>query len=184
MKIRAVIVALAIAPLIWGCAGKAHDTQSVGKSAPAAPTVAVAGKPAPDWNEPTAQGPTLSLASLRGKAVYLNFFASWCPPCNEEAPDINALQAQFGPSGLQVVGVDVLENAAKARQFVSDHHLTYPAVVDSGTLRDQYRINGLPVHVFIDRSGVIRRIIVGELSKTQMTDAVRAILRQAQDDKT
>ncbi len=176
MTNRVAAFALVFAAMLSGCSGKTSESKSAPSGAPVAPTAAIAGKPAPAWDEPTSQGSTLSMASLRGKAVYLNFFASWCPPCNEEAPDINALQKQFGPSGLQVVGVDVLENTAKAQQFVSEHHLVYPAIVDNGTLRDQYRINGLPVHVFIDRNGIIRRIVVGELSKAQITAGIHSIL--------
>jgi cytochrome c biogenesis protein CcmG/thiol:disulfide interchange protein DsbE len=134
------------------------------------------GQPAPNWTQPTASGTKLSLASLRGKPVYLNFFATWCPPCNEEAPDVNALQKQFAPRGLQVVGVDELENAKKAKQFVEKYALVYPAVVDDGTLNSQYNVNGLPVHVFIDRSGVIRKIKVGEMSKAEIAASIRAIL--------
>lgn len=135
------------------------------------------GQTAPNWSEPTAPGGTLSLASLRGKAVYLNFFASWCPPCNEEAPQIETLQRQYASQGLQVVGVDVLENQRKAAQFRQAHHLTYPAVVDDGTLRDQYGINGLPVHVFIDRSGVVRNVVIGELSAAEMRANIQKLLR-------
>lgn len=117
------------------------------------------------------------MAALRGKAVYLNFFATWCPPCNEEAPTLDALQRQYGPRGFTVIGVDVLENARKAQEFRAQHHLSYPAVVDDGTLRDQYDINGLPVHVFIDRSGVVRTIAVGELSAAEMRTDVLKLLR-------
>lgn len=113
---------------------------------------------------------------MRGKAVYLNFFATWCPPCNEEAPYINQFQKEFASQGLQIVGVDELENRSKAQQFVDKYKLVYPALVDNGTLQSQYRVNGLPVHVFIDRSGVIEKIVVGEMSKTQIVSDIRAIL--------
>jgi len=138
--------------------------------------VAHVGQAAPNWSEPAAPQGTVSLASLRGKVVYLNFFATWCPPCNEEAPAIDALQRQYGPRGLQVVGVDVLENAAKAALFRKEHHLSYPAVIDNGTLRDQYNVNGLPVHVFIDSAGVVRKIVVGELSAADMRANVLQLL--------
>jgi hypothetical protein len=74
------------------------------------------------------------------------------------------------------VGVDVLENAEKAKKFVDQHHLTYPAVVDSGTLRDAYQINGMPVAVFIDKDGNIRKIETGEITKEEMLADVKAIL--------
>jgi cytochrome c biogenesis protein CcmG, thiol:disulfide interchange protein DsbE len=147
------------------------------KTAAADDRIAHVGQAAPSWSEPIAPGGTLALASLRGKVVYLNFFASWCPPCNEEAPQIETLQRQYASQGLQVVGVDVLENERKAELFREAHHLTYPAVVDDGTLRDQYGINGLPVHVFIDRSGVVRNVVVGELSAGEMRANVRKLLR-------
>ena len=137
---------------------------------------AAVGRAAPDWSEPIAPSGSLSLASLRGKAVYLNFFATWCPPCNEEAPAVNQLQKQFASKGLQVVGIDVLENEAKADRFRTDHHLVYPAVVDDGTLRDQYNINGLPVHVFIDRQGIVRNIVVGELAPAEIRADVIKLL--------
>lgn len=148
-----------------------------GKATSASSQTARVGASAPDFSEASIPGPTLSLTSLRGKAIYLNFFATWCPPCNEEAPAINALQRQYAASGLQVVGVDVLESARKAALFRQEHHLLYPAVVDDGTLRDQYRVNGLPVHVFIDREGVVRKIVIGELSAAAMRADVQRILQ-------
>jgi cytochrome c biogenesis protein CcmG/thiol:disulfide interchange protein DsbE len=139
--------------------------------------IAQVGHPAPGWTEPSIPGPTISLASLRGKPVYLNFFATWCPPCAQEAPAIDALSRDFSSAGLRVVGVDVLENARKAALFRTEHHLSYPVVIDTGTLRSQYEINGLPVHVFIDRGGVVRKIIVGELSPAAMRENVERIVR-------
>jgi cytochrome c biogenesis protein CcmG/thiol:disulfide interchange protein DsbE len=138
--------------------------------------VAAIGKPAPPWTDPLASGGTLTMASLVGHPVYLNFFATWCPPCNDEASSVNAIAKRFAPQGLRVVGVDVMENANKAKMFVAEHHLIYPAVVDSGVLQHQYEINGMPVHVFIDRHGIVRKIAIGELSEVQMKKDVRAIL--------
>jgi peroxiredoxin len=142
-----------------------------------ASSTARVGRPAPSWSAKTSTGATLSTASLRGTPVYLNFFATWCPPCNKEAPDVNELQKQFAPRGLRVIGVDELENAGKAGQFVHKYDLVYPAVVDAdGTLQGLYEINGLPVHVFIDRSGVIRKMVRGEMSKNDIAAAIRSIL--------
>jgi thiol-disulfide isomerase/thioredoxin len=142
----------------------------------ATPSHAHVGQPAPSWSEPSLPGSRLAMSSLRGKAVYLNFFATWCPPCNEEAPAIDALQKTYGARGLQVVGVDVLESSAKAAAFRASHHLDYPVVVDGGVLRDQYNVNGLPVHVFIDRNGIVRKIVVGTLSAAEMRVNVEQII--------
>jgi cytochrome c biogenesis protein CcmG/thiol:disulfide interchange protein DsbE len=135
------------------------------------------GRIAPNWTEPTASGTKLSLASLRGKVVYLNFFATWCPPCNQEAPWINALQKKYAARGVQVVGVDELEGVKQAQAFVRKYGLIYPAVVDSdGTIGSQYEVNGLPVHVFIRRNGMVAKIVIGEMSKAQIISDIRGLL--------
>ena len=138
--------------------------------------IAQVAKPAPDWTQPLSTGGTLTLSSLRGRPVYLNFFATWCPPCKDEAPYINTLQKQYASRGLQVVGIDELESAPQAESFRKQFHLVYPAVVDNGTLQAQYLINGLPVHVFIGRDGVIRKIVAGEMAHAEVLSAVRSIL--------
>jgi cytochrome c biogenesis protein CcmG/thiol:disulfide interchange protein DsbE len=165
-RIGALGLAVAVLP---SCSGN-------GAGSTASQTARV-GRPAPVWSEPSLPGPTLSMASLRGKAVYLNFFATWCPPCNQEAPAIDALARAYAGRGLAVVGIDVLENERKAASFRSGHHLSYPVVVDSGTLRNQYSVNGLPVHVFIDRSGVVQKIVIGELSPAAMRADVERVVR-------
>jgi thiol-disulfide isomerase/thioredoxin len=170
MDSRVAWLTVAAVCMASGC-GHAGAGNSTG-----AAQVARVGHPAPAWSEPSLPGPTLSSASLHGKAVYLNFFATWCPPCNAEAPSIDALARRYGSRGLQVVGVDVLEDSRKAAAFRDEHHLGYPVVVDSGALRDEYRVNGLPVHVFIDRNGIVQQIVVGELSPQDMRADVAHLL--------
>lgn len=155
----------------------AAATMLLAACSPASPSIAQVGAPAPSWSEPRLAGPRLSLDQLRGKAVYLNFFATWCPPCNEEAPTIDGLSRRYAARGLQVVGVDVLESAPKAASFARAHRLTYPVVVDDGTMRDRYRVNALPVHVFIDRHGVVRQIVDGEMDASQMRAAIERIVQ-------
>jgi len=161
------LAGVALTAAVVACAGGGRGSDAVAR----------VGQPAPDFTEPLAPSGTLSLSALRGHPVYLNFFATWCPPCNDEAPAIEALQRRYAARGLDVVGVDVLEDAAKAEQFRSEHGLTYPEIVDSGALSRQYRIEGLPVHVFIDRGGVVRKIVVGQMSPSEMRDSVEALLR-------
>ena len=139
-------------------------------------SVARVGARAPGFDEETAQGTMLSMGALAGKPVWLNFFATWCPPCNEEAPAVQSVADEFKPKGLQVIGIDVLENAAKAKAFTSEHHLRFPAVVDTGALRDAYNINGMPVNVFIDKDGIIRDIEIGQLERSDMVADVKKIL--------
>jgi len=159
---RRFALALAGCALLTGCAHSAKPAAS--------------GVQAPNFTEPLASGGTLRLDALRGKPVYLNFFATWCGPCRDEAPSINALQKKYAKSGLTVVGVDILESAQKAREFQKQFALVYPIVVDNGTMRDQYAINGLPVHAFITRDGIIKSIHIGEMSSAQIEGSIHSIL--------
>ncbi len=86
------------------------------------------------------------------------------------------MQQQYASRGLHVVGVDELESAAQAESFRKQFHLVYPAVVDGGTLQGQYLVNGLPVHVFIGRDGVIRKMVAGEMAHAEIQKAVQSIL--------
>ncbi|MBV9718411.1 MAG: TlpA family protein disulfide reductase [Candidatus Eremiobacteraeota bacterium] len=135
------------------------------------------GRRAPNWSQPTLDGRRIAMESLRGKPVYLNFFATWCHGCNEEAEALDLVSRQYRDRGLQVVGVDVLESPRKAAEFRSQHHLSFPLVLDQGTLREQYQINALPVQVFIDRSGTVRRIVLGQISLTEMRANVERLLQ-------
>ncbi len=135
-----------------------------------------AGEPAPGFTLPRIDGKPLALSSLRGKPVYLNFFATWCGPCNEEAPTIARLQRKYAAKGLVVVGIDEQENAAKAADFVKKYGLPYPVVVDSGTVYDAYGVLALPVHVFIDRSGHVKLYRLGEMSDAEIEAAVKSVL--------
>ena len=89
---------------------------------------------------------------------------------------MEAAYRTYRPKGLQVVGVDVQENAKKAQEFVTEHSVTYPSVVDGGTIMDEYAINGMPVTVFIDKTGVIRAIRIGEIDKATLDSDITAIL--------
>jgi len=135
------------------------------------------GKAAPNFTAPLASGAKFSLSSLHGKPVYLNFFATWCAPCNAEAPDINALQKQYRNRGFVTVGVDEREDADKAKSFVHKFGLTYKAIVDAnGDVLGPYGAIGLPVHVFIDRRGTVKLIRNGEMSKPEIESAIKSIL--------
>lgn len=131
---------------------------------------------APAWSEPLSTGGTLSYTSLHGSAIYLDFFATWCPPCNEEAPWIEKFEQRYGSHGLRIVGIDMQENATLAQRFRAKYRLTYPVAVDAGTLQGLYNINGMPVHVFIKRDGTIYQTVVGEMSRAEIEGAIKDIL--------
>jgi peroxiredoxin len=143
----------------------------------AAFAMARVGAQAAPFSLATIDGKTLTMAALKGKPVYLNFYATWCPPCNDEAPAIEKL-AQKYRGRVQVIGVNELESPAKAKSFFDKYHLTYPAVVDAdGSLGRDYRsMIGLPIHVFIDRSGVVKLMRNGEMSPADIEAAFKSLL--------
>jgi cytochrome c biogenesis protein CcmG, thiol:disulfide interchange protein DsbE len=105
----------------------------------------------------------LSLASLRGKAVIVNFWASWCGPCKEEAPLLEAAWREHRDEGLVVVGVDFNDFRSDARRFAERNGMTYPLVYDSrATLEKPYGLEGVPETFFVDREGrLVGEPIVG-----------------------
>ncbi|MDE2571924.1 MAG: TlpA family protein disulfide reductase [bacterium] len=126
--------------------------------------------PAPAFTLPLADGAgSLSLASLKGHPVYLNYFASWCPPCNAEAPSLSKLAVRYAKKGLVVVGIDELESAKQALGFKNKYHLPYRVVLDAdGSVGAAYGVYALPVHVFIRRDGKVASYHPGEMDAAQI----------------
>ncbi len=149
----------------------------------AAPLAAVAygppkaGEPAPAFTVPRVDGKTQTLAALHGKPVYLNFFASWCAPCNEEAPSIVGFFKKYRGRGLVTIGIDELEAKQKALDFAHKFGAPYTIVLDNdGTMGKDYGAIGLPVHVFIDRRGTISTIRIGEMRPDEIESAIKKII--------
>jgi cytochrome c biogenesis protein CcmG/thiol:disulfide interchange protein DsbE len=110
---------------------------------------------------------TLSLASLRGKAVVLNFWASWCIPCKEEAPLLEQAWRDHRDDGLVVVGVDAQDFRGDARSFVERFGITYPVVHDGrGSTLGRFGVTGFPETFFIDRSGNVVAVEVGPFDES------------------
>ena len=111
--------------------------------------------------------------------MYVNFFASWCGPCNVEAPWIARLRAKYAKTGLQVVGVDELEAASSGMAFVKKHDNPYGlvAVDENGTVGKDYVLLGLPVHVFIDRRGIVTAYRPGEMNESEIDAAIKGSLK-------
>ena len=124
----------------------------------AAPPV---GRPAPDFRLSLFSGGTLTLRSLRGKPVVLNFWASWCVPCREETPRLVRLYKIYKLRGVVFVGVDVEDQKAEALAFIKQFHVDYPVVVGSDDVMEAYQVQGIPTTVFIGADGVVRDKFAG-----------------------
>ena len=121
------------------------------------------------------QGRPVSLASLRGRPVLVNFFASWCPPCRAELPALQAL-ALSHPDCLQVVGVAESSGDAPAvAAFARERGVTYPVLLDDGTAGVSYSVVTLPHSVLIDGEGRVAGTFDGEVTRTGVEKAVHAI---------
>jgi peroxiredoxin len=123
-------------------------------------------------------GRPVRLADLRGKAVWINFWASWCPPCQSETPVIRDLAERYASRGLVVIGVSVQEtNFDDVRAYADRYQLGYPVAPDfSGDIFRLYRLYGLPTQFFVGPDGAIRSVILAPLNETAAISQIEAIL--------
>ena len=114
------------------------------------------GEPALDFTLPLFSGGTLSLHSLKGKPIVLNFWASWCVPCETETPLLVSLNKIYGPRGIMFVGVDVEDQERDAEAFINQHHVDYAvAWAPDEKVMTAYAVIGIPTTVFIGADGVV-----------------------------
>ena len=128
-------------------------------------SIPLRGHPAPDFTLPTLDGDSLSLSDFRGQAVVLNFWATWCPPCQAEMPELQETYTKYSAGGLVVLGVNQAEDRASVQAFMQERGLTFPVVLDEQyDASQQYQVNSLPTTFFIDRDGIIRDIVIGQMN--------------------
>jgi thiol-disulfide isomerase/thioredoxin len=126
------------------------------------------------------QGQTMRLSSLKGKAVLVNLWATWCEPCKVELPWLVELQKKYGPQGFQILGVAQDESDDKTIvAFARKMGLNYPILHGNDKMNDLYPSDGLPLSVYIDRSGRIVFRAVGLVSESVMEDAIKKALGQS-----
>jgi peroxiredoxin len=117
-----------------------------------------------DFSLPLAGGGTQKLSELKGKVVFLNFWATWCGPCTSEMPSMEALYRRFRDSGLEILAVNCAEEAGDVRAFMEDYKLTFPAALDEpGKVSRQYGIRAIPATYILGRDGGIILKVTGSL---------------------
>jgi len=128
---------------------------------------------APDFLLETLDGGTLRLSDLQGKAVLVNFWATWCQPCRSELPHLVAAYDRYRQEGLEIVAVNLQEDEDTIAGFVEEFGMQFPVVIDrSGDVSDEYRVIGIPTSYFIDRSGVVRSIYTGPFVGQESRQAI------------
>lgn len=111
---------------------------------------------------------SLSLSSLRGKVVYVDFWASWCAPCAVSLPALQQLHDELNPQGFEVVAINLDEHPSHATQFLASRDITYAVVFDADkTTPQRYRVAGMPTAFLVDRQGMLRATHTGFKSGDQ-----------------
>jgi len=131
---------------------------------------------APDFELKSIDGKTVHLSDYRGKAVLLNFWATWCVPCKEEMPWLVAFQKQYAPKGLVILGIAMDESVEPMRKFAQRMELNYPVLIGNKWIADRYYVKGLPVSIFIDRNGRITDQIPGGATRSFLENEIQLAL--------
>ena len=135
---------------------------------------------APDFELPDRFGNAVRLSDLAGSVVVVNFWASWCQPCREEMPVLQAISDKFADQGLVVLGVNTTytDSLDEALAFIDELNLTFPILFDeTGKVGEQkYRVYGLPTSYWIDREGIIRSVQLGAMTEDRMLEILAPLL--------
>ena len=142
---------------------------------------ALAGGEAPDFTLESRAGGAVSLAGLRGQVVLVNFWATWCAPCRQEMPLLDAIYRRYEPMGFTLLGVNVEPDSRLSERFLRDTPVTFPILFDPDEqVSKLYSVAAMPSTVIVDRKGVVRYIHhgykPGDESKYQ--DSVRTLIRE------
>lgn len=154
---------------------------SAGNAAGSTPLSPLVGKNAPDftvttWNGTSAQ--QVRLADLKGKPVVVSFWASWCDPCREETPVLQAAWQKYQGSGVMFVGVAMRDKQSDGTAFLKQYGVTYPSGPDvTGQITVDYGVTGPPETVFIDRHGVVTSKTIGAIDDGSLDRAIQGLLK-------
>lgn len=187
IAVIAIIFGLSTAAIIVSSRGQQQDNPVI-----VLPTVVVrrlgVDMPAPDFTlntldaEGTFSGKPIALKELRGKPVLINFWASWCPPCLQETPDLVAAFKELGADTestigkVTFIGIGTQDDTDKLAKFAKDNSVPYLIVEDpQGTVGDAYSVLGLPTTVLVDSTGAVRKVFTGPVTRDQVVAELRKL---------
>jgi peroxiredoxin len=143
-----ILSVLLLLPALWGMAGRPP----------------LIGGPAPEVALTDLQGREVHLSDFRGKVVLLNFWATWCKPCKEEMPAMQASYDKLRDKGFVVLAINELEDTERVAEHIRTHRHTFPVVMDhKNKVANHYGVVGLPASFLVDPQGIVRERIAGSL---------------------
>lgn len=185
----AALIAVVVGVAIWyfeisggGSGGSDDDTYGIaalaeGMNPTGEAAAAREGRAAPNFRLLGLDGAVHELTDFRGKTVVLNFWASWCGPCRDETPALQAFYEETSADGVVVLGVNQQEQESRARGFAEEFGVDYPVLLDSnGEVSTGYRVGrGLPVTFIIDATGVIREVHLSSVEREDLEASVASV---------
>jgi cytochrome c biogenesis protein CcmG/thiol:disulfide interchange protein DsbE len=165
----AVLAVLAVVGLlVFGLVSKGSSGITVGEAAPTAPLPRLEG------------GGEESLSAYRGRWVLVNFWASWCVPCKDEAPALEAFQRKHGGDRFTVLGIDSRDLSGDGRDFAGRYGLSYPQLRDgNGDAAHDYGTTGVPENFLVDPRGRVRLLVRGPVTEEYLRDSVAPLLPES-----
>jgi peroxiredoxin len=156
------LVGLAIIAAVWFVSGRSAEA--------GLPAVGETRRAAPQFELPGLDGGTVRLSDYRGKVVLVNFWGTWCEPCKEETPALQAVYRDLKAQGLEIIGVNLYsqetDGQSGVRKFLEPYQVAYPIALDTdGEIARQFQISPIPVSYFVDAEGTIRYVKVGTLTE-------------------
>jgi len=182
--VATVVVGLIILGLVWffDSPGGFGVSESVNLTASASGPAPRVGREAPDFLVQELDGEYIRLSDFRGQPVWINFWATWCPPCRAETPDIQAVYEEREADGLVIIALSIGEDADTVRGYVERTGTTFTMGLDRDTaIAAQYRIVGIPTHYFVDADGILREWRIGSMSLKTMNKLVDEIMSDSVD---
>lgn len=179
MTVGGALVGLILIGLVWVFVGR--NTTPSTEQLP----IGQMSRLAPAFNLPGLDGKSVQLSDYRGKVVLVNFWGTWCEPCKEETPALQAAYAELQPRGLQIIGVNLYSQETggeeAVRAFVQPFGVTYPIALDrDGETARAFQISPIPVSYLIDQNGTIRFVKVGTLTQSDVRMLFERLQPQAE----
>lgn len=178
-KIQRIILYLLI--LIAGAAWIALSVDKTGASTSGNIPAPQAGFAAPDFSLNTPTGETYKLSELRGQAILVNLWATWCPPCRAEMPAIEKMYKEYKDQGFMVLAVNMTyqDDPFAVVPFIEEYGLTFPILLEeTGDAASAYQLRSLPSSYFINRNGIINEVVIGgPMSEALLRTRIEEILK-------